>query len=469
MTDPVPGRQYPVRRALLLGFGGLAVLIGGLSGWTVLASISGAVIATGRIEVETRNQVVEHIDGGTVQAILVRDGDAVTSNEVLLRFSDAPLRSEEAILGAQYAELVARRNRLEAEFRDTNAIVWDRDVAAIAESAPRVREILDGQERLFRARAASRVGEVARLRNRIGRAHEEIAGLEARAVALEQQGELIHRELAVHRRLFEKGLTQLDRLLALERATRNLEGQQGTNAAAIARARGRIEELELQILQVDTLRIEKAEEQARDAAARENQVRERLASVRERLGRMEVRAPVAGVVFGMTVSATREVVHPGEPILHIVPEGARLVVLARLDPIHVDQVYPGQEAVLRFSAFPARMTPELDGRVVRVSADAVRDAESGLSWYEVELAIGTAADRSGEASSALAELEDALGSQREPSGGRGGEPPPRSVADELVLTPGMPVEVHIRTAERSLMSYLTKPVSDFFRRGLREE
>ena len=141
------------------------------------ASISGAVIATGRIEVETRNQVVEHIDGGTVQQIVVRDGDPVTSNEVLLRFSDALLRSEEAILEAQYAELVARRNRLEAEFRDTDAIVWDRDIAALAESEPQVRKILDGQKRLFRARAASRAGEVARLRNRIGQAHEEIAGL----------------------------------------------------------------------------------------------------------------------------------------------------------------------------------------------------------------------------------------------------------------------------------------------------
>ena len=469
MTEWTPERRYPVRRALVLGFGGLAVLAGGLSVWTVLASISGAVIATGRIEVETRNQVVEHIDGGTVQEIVVRDGDAVASNEVLLRLSDALLRSEEAILEAQFAELVARRNRLEAEFRGTDAIGWDREVAALAESDPQVRGILDGQERLFRARAASRAGEVARLRNRIGQAHEEIAGLEARAVALEQQGELIHRELAAHRKLFEKGLTQLDRLLALERAARNLEGQQGTNAASIARARGRIEELELQILQIGTVRIEKAEEQARDAAARESQVRERLASVRERLGRMEVRAPVAGVVFGMTVSTAREVVRPGEPILQIVPEGARLVVVAHLDPIHVDQVYPGQEAVLRFSAFPARMTPELDGRVVRVSADAVRDAESGLSWYEVELAIGTSVDRSRKASNTLAEPRGELGSQRKPPGGSGDDSLGRSVAEGLELTPGMPVEVHIQTAERSLMSYLMKPVSDFFRRGLREE
>ena len=130
---------------------------------------------------------------------------------------------------------------------------------------------------------------------------------------------------------------------------------------AVERARGRIEEFEIQILQIDALRVEEAEEQARESSARENQVRETLASVRSRLGRMEVRAPVSGEVFGMTVFAAREVVRSGEPILHIVPEDARLVVMARLDPIHVDQVYPGQEAVLRFSSFPARMTPELAG------------------------------------------------------------------------------------------------------------
>ena len=435
---------------MILGFGGVVVLVGGLSAWSVFASISGAVIASGRVVVENRNQVVEHIDGGTVSEILVREGDAVARDEVLLRFSDSLLRSEEAILESQYADLVARRNRLETEFRGAEAIVWDAELVSLAKTDAGMRSVLAGQERLFRARAASRAGEVARLRNRIAQAREEIKGLEARAVSVRQQSELILRELAAHRDLFDKGLTRIDRLLALERAARNLEGQAGTNAAAIARARGGIEEIEIQILQIDTVRVEKAEEQARDATVRENQVRERLASVRERLGRMEVRAPVSGIVFEMAVSTPREVVQRGEPILHIVPEDARLIVVARLDPIHVDQVYPDQEAVLRFSAFPARVTPELDGHVRRVSADALRNLESGKSWYEVELALGTPPGG--------------------PATGEGGDVAGREgPVHDLALTPGMPVEVHIRTAERTLISYLAKPVTDFFRRGLREE
>ena len=454
MTARTAQGRFSAGRALLLGFGGVAVLCGGLLGWSMFASISGAVIAAGLVEVESGNQVVEHIDGGTVSEILVRDGDRVTRGDVLLRFSDGQMRSDEAILKAQFAELAAWRNRLEAEFLSAEAIVWDEELLTMAAADPQVQEILDGQERLFRAREAARAGEVAQIRERIGQAREEIAGLGAQAASLKDQAVLIDRELAAQRTLFDKGLTRLDRLMAIERAAEDLEGRSGAIAASIARARGKIAELEIQILQIDARCIEEAEEQARDIQARENEVKERLASVQRSLGRLEVRAPVSGEVFGRTVFAPQEVVRPGEPILQIVPEDAGLVVTARLNPINVDQVYPGQDAKLRFSAFPARVTPEFDGHVVRVSPDAVRDAESGVSWYEVELALG-GPDGTGPAAGNAEETGAARGSNR--------------VAGNLVLTPGMPVEAHIRTEERSVMSFLVKPVTDFFYRSLRED
>ena len=411
-------------------------------GWSVFASISGAVIVSGWVASESRNQVVEHIDGGTVSAVLVRDGDTVAAGEVLLRFDDVLPRSAEAILRAQYAELVAQRNRLEAEFRSADGVVWDVELAALGTADSEVAEILTGQERLFRARIDARTGEVAQLRERIGQARQEIAGLQARAASLEQQGELIGEELTAKRRLLDQGAVDRSAVLALERAAENLRGLAGANAAAIARTRGRIAEHEIQILQIDATRIEEAEERARAVQAKENEVREQLASVRDRLGRLEVRAPVAGEVFGMTVFAPREVVRPGEPILHIVPAGAELVAVAQLAPIHVDQVYPGQPATLRFSAFPARTTPEFAGRVEQVSADALRDADRGLSWYQVEVSLGAPADVGG-------------ASAAEPGG--------------LTLTPGMPVEIHIQTGERSPISYLAKPLTDYFLRSLREE
>ncbi len=440
--DQTPATWSSSRRALSLGFGAIAVLVVGGIGWSVFASISGAVIVSGWVASESRNQVVEHIDGGTVSAVLVRDGDTVAAGEVLLRFDNVLPRSEEAILRAQYAELVAQRNRLEAEFRSADGVVWDVELAALGTADSEVAEILSGQERLFRARIDARTGEVAQLRERIGQARQEIAGLQARAASLEQQGELIGEELTAKRRLFDQGAVDRSAVLALERAAENLRGLAGANAAAIARTRGRIAEHEIQILQIDATRIEEAEERARAVQAKENEVREQLASVRERLGRLEVRAPVAGEVFGMTVFAPREVVRPGEPILHIVPAGAELVAVAQLAPIHVDQVYPGQPATLRFSAFSARTTPEFAGRVEQVSADALRDADRGLSWYQVEVSLGAPADVGGV-------------SAAEPGG--------------LTLTPGMPVEIHIQTGERSPISYLAKPLTDYFLRSLREE
>ena len=192
---------------------------------------------------------------------------------------------------------------------------------------------------------------------------------------------------------------------------------------------------------------------------------------------MEVRAPIAGEVFAMTVFAPGEVVRPGEPILKIVPAGAELMVRAQLEPIHVDQVWPGQEAALLFSAFPGRTTPEFEGRVVRVSADAAHDERTGLSWYEVEVRMGRAIEADGGivawASAAAGWLPETVENRlRDALPGWLGERPapgaPRHARD-LALAPGMPVEVHLRTGERSPLSYLVKPLTDYFSRSLREE
>ena len=306
--------------------------------------------------------------------------------------------------------------------------------------------------------------------------------------AAERQSEFIARELKAQRELFDKGLTQLGRLLELEREAARLDGQSGEIEAAIASARGRIAEIEIQILRVGAGRIEEAESQAREVQARENQVRERLVEVRRRLGSMDIRAKVSGEVYGMRVFGIGEVVRPGEAILNIVPEDAGLMVVAQLEPIHVDQVHAGQEAVLRFSAFPARNTPEFEGRIRRVSADTVHDERTGLAWYEVELEMGRAVEPEEESpivawatsvydtfagwlADPVRRAEDA----RQEAGATAADPDAATTVDgvgharELALSPGMPVEVHIRTGERTPLSYLAKPLTDYFQRSLREE
>ena len=479
---------FPTRRPLLLGFAALVVLGAGLLGWGGLSSITGAVIAVGQIEVENRNQVVEHIDGGTVSAIAVRDGDRVDAGQVLVRFDDERLRAERAMLQAEYAELVARRNRLEAEFRDAHTIVWGESLLASAGSDPTVRDILDGQRRLFEARRRSRSGQSAQLTERIKQTEQQTAGLAAQANAVRRQTGHISRELEALRGLFEKNLTTMQPVLTLEREAARLDGEAGEIAAQIAAARGRIAELELQMLDVDTRRVEEAEGEAREARARENQVAERLGAVDRRLEGMEVRAPASGEVHGMRVFAPGEVVNPGEPILSIVPAGAGLVVLAQLDPIHVDQLYVGQEAMLRFSSFSSRSTPEYEGRVTRVGADAQHDPQTGFGWYEVELSVGSAIESTGALdagtwletlSAGVASFLPEAAAQRlrewgVPGVGSGGgreveTAQAQSAGRELKLSPGMPVEVYVRTEERSPLDYLAKPLTDYFMRSLRED
>ena len=176
--------SFAARRPVILGFLTLVVLVGGAVGWGAFTTIAGAVIAAGKVEVESRDQVVEHLDGGTVGEILVREGDKVEAGQVLIRLSGERLHSEAAQLGAEHAELVARRNRLEAEFRDADAVTWDAALAGRAATDPSVAGVLDGQARLFAARRESRAGHAAQLRERIGQTRKQIAGLEAQAAAV---------------------------------------------------------------------------------------------------------------------------------------------------------------------------------------------------------------------------------------------------------------------------------------------
>ena len=478
---PATPRGYSSRRPLLLGFLALATLAAGLFGWGAATTIAGAVIAVGQVDVETHDQVVEHMDGGTVREILVRDGDRVAAGDVLVRLNDAALRSEEALLQSEVVELTASRNRLEAEFGDADAIAWDAWLAERARTDGLTGDVLDSQRRLFEARHSSWAGQVAQYRERIGQTRKQILGLEALADAVTRQRAFLGRELDAQRSLFEKGLTELYRLMELEREAARLDGETGDIASRIAGARGRIAEIEIAILQIDAHRVEEAEKQAREVQAQENQVRERLAEVRRQLGGMEVRAPVAGEVYGMEVFALGEVVQPGEPILRIVPDGAKLVVTARLEPIHADQVQVGRKAVLLFSAFPARNTPEFEGRVTWLSADAVRNERTDQSWYEMELELGRAVEpeedlpvvawASSLYDSVAARLAGPVGTALETGGAVASAETVAARRDsrDLALSPGMPVEVHIRTGERTPLSYLVKPLTDYFRRSLREE
>jgi len=431
-----PRDKWSAGGALRLGAIAAFVLVFGLGAWAAFASIAGAVVAPGRLKVETNQQVVQHPDGGVVAEILVKEGDEVAAGALLIRLDDRLLRGELAIQEGRLYEILARIGRLEAEQDGADAPRFNPELLEVAAERPEVALLVEGQRGLFTARLETARRETEQLRERQVQIGDEIKGSEAQIEALRVQLGFIESELVDQRALLEKGLTQTTRVLALEREKARLDGQFGALLAQVAQARGRITEIEIQIVGRDATRREEAIKELRDLRSNEAELRQQRLTTLETLERLDVRAPRNGVVIGMTVFAVRSVIRPAEPVLYIVPSEEALVVEARIEPTNIDQVFPGQPARLRFSAFNQRTTPEIEAVVKRVSADALSDQQTGASYYTVEIAI----DEAG-----YAHLEG------------------------LKLVAGMPVEAFLQTGERSPMSYIMQPMTDFFSRSMREQ
>ena len=427
-------RVWSAAMPLSIGFVALTILVGVIGVWSVKARIAGAVIASGMIQVENNRQVVQHPQGGVVGEILAKDGDTVAAGDVVLRLDDALLQSELSIIEGQLAEIRARKARLEAERDGLDAVMVPEALSVLAQTMPEVHNMIDGQLRLFEARNESLRREADQISEQIAQAHNQIDGTEAQLLALRTQKDLIAQELTNVRSLLEKGLAQASRVSSLQREEARLSGEIGNLAATIAQLRGQIAAFDIQRLKLDTVRREEANTTLSDLQYNEIELVERRLSAVETLSRMEIRSPVSGVIYGSQVFALQAVISPAAPIMYVIPQDQPLVVSARIESINIDQIHIGQEASLRFVAFEQRTTPELFGQVSQISADVFTDEATGQSYYKAELLPN----------------EDELlklGGQK--------------------LLPGMPVEAFIRTAERSPLSYLVKPLTDYFNRAFR--
>ncbi|MGB0853433.1 MAG: HlyD family type I secretion periplasmic adaptor subunit [Pikeienuella sp.] len=429
-------QRWRAGRHIWMGMITLVVLVGGVGAWSAFASITGAVVAIGKLKVESNRQVVQHLDGGVVKEIRVKEGDVVAAGEPLLRLDDKLLQAELTIVEDQLHEILARRGRLTAVRDNLPDPLFEDEILEVAKTNARVKAMVDGQVRLYRARVETVKSETEQLRERQTQIGEEITGSRAQQEALERQLDLVGDELDNLRELLRKGLAQASRVLALERENARLLGEKGELISNVARLKGQISEIEIQLIGLQSGRVEEAITQLRDLEFRENELRERRNSLLETIDRLEIRAPRPGVVIGMTVYALRSVVRPAEPILYIVPSDVKLVIESRIDATSIDQVYPGQEARLRFSAFSTRTTPDVPGRIVKISPDVFTDDATGASYYTVEL---------GFEEKELAALGD------------------------VELVAGMPVEAYITTTTRTPYSYFTKPLTDYFNKALRED
>lgn len=428
---------FSMRLPMVVGLVALVVLVGGFGSWAAVSQISGAVIASGQIEVDQNRQVVQHPDGGVVEEITVDEAQDVETGDLLIRLDDTLLVSQKAAIEAELFELLARKARLSAERDGAKALSgFDPELEALALRRDDVAELIAGQRRLFEARAASNTSELNQLAKQIEQIDRQIDGLEAQKIALATQIELIGEELEDQQTLFDRGLAQATRVLALQREAARLDGQQGQLTAQIAQSRGRQAEIEVLLLRLESQLREEAITELRDIIVREGRLREERVQVTERLSRLEIRAPVAGVIYDLTVFARRAVVRPAEPLLFIVPLDSPLLIASRVAPIDIDEISLGQEVILRFPALPSRETPELYGEVIQISADAFIDDVSRQPYYRVEIKL-----KEGEF-------------EKFPEG--------------TELIPGMPVEAFIRTDERTPLTYLIKPMQDYFAKAFRE-
>jgi HlyD family secretion protein len=436
MSKDMSNKTWSAKAPVFIGFFTLIGLLGGFAAWATLTQIAGAIISPGRIEVDQNRQIVQHQMGGTVSEISVEEGDSVKAGDILIRLDGQQLKSQLVIVEGQLFELMARRARLISERDSADGVVFDDILLTEGLVNPDINELIVGQQNLFHARRDSVAREAEQQSKRQSQIRSQITGIDAQKTSLATQLALIQEELDAQETLLERGLAQAGTVLALQRQSASLNGQLGELAANRAQAEGSITEIDLEVLKLATNRREEAITQLRDLRYREVEMVEKRSSLQLEIAQLDIRAPVSGVVYGMRVQTMRSVVRPADPVLYLIPQDRPLLIVARVDPIHIDQIVTGQQVNLRFSALDQRTTPELVGQVTLISADAFEDDALGVTYYRAEIELNT------------------------------GEISKLNKGDTLI--PGMPVEAFIRTADRSPIAYLIKPMADYFNRAFRE-
>ncbi|HLC08014.1 MAG TPA: HlyD family type I secretion periplasmic adaptor subunit [Methyloceanibacter sp.] len=430
-----PQVQQSIRRHVRIGLVALVLVGGGLGAWAAIAKLSGAVVAGGTLVVESSVKKVQHPTGGVVGELLVKEGSHVEAGEIVIKLDETQTRANLQVVANGIDELLAREARLDAERNGATKVEFPEQLLSRI-SEPNVEKAVTGEQRHFGFRLESREGQKKQLRERIDQLKQQIQGYTEQTEAKKKETDLVKRELVGVRTLYDKQLVPETRINALEREAARLEGERGQLIAAMAEAKGKISEVELQMIQIDQdMRSQDAQEIA-DVRAKLSELTERRVAAEDQLRRVDIRAPLAGTVHQLSMHTVGGVIGPGEQIMLIVPHAEALTVEAKVSPADIDQLQIGQIAALRFSAFNQQTTPELFGNVSRIAADLTEDQRSGASYYVVRIAIDA---------DSLRQLQG------------------------LKLVAGMPVEVFIQTGSRNVLSYLIKPLEDQAARAFREE
>jgi HlyD family secretion protein len=427
---------HSIQRYMIVGMAIVAFVTFGIGGWAATTQLTGAVIGQGVVVVDSSVKKVQHATGGIVGELRVREGDRVKAGDILVRLDETQTLANASIVTKSYDELLARQARLETERDNADQIVFPKaPLERTHDSNSEAVRAIAAEQSLFDLRRQARSGQKAQLKERRAQLQEEIKGYLGQAEAKQREVDFIHQELEGVRTLWQKNLVPITRLTALERDTARLDGERSQLSGMTAQARGKIAEIELQIIQVDQdLRSEVGKDLI-ETRSKLSELAERKIAAVDQLNRIDIRAPQNGRVHQLAVHTIGGVISPGEQIMLIVPDADALAVEVKIAPRDIDQVYVGQTAAMRFAAFNQKTTPEVEGEVSMVSADLTQDQRTGASFYTVRVLLKP---------EELARLGDAK------------------------LVPGMPVDVFIQTPGRTALSYLTKPLRDQAERAMKE-
>jgi HlyD family secretion protein len=422
------------RGAVALGLAAILAFFGSFAAWSFYAPLSEAAIAPGSIRAEGQRRTIQHLEGGIIREILVRDGDRVRAGQPLMRLDDIQAASGLETVSAQRLALLAQDARLAAEQASAPDIAFPAEL--LASPDPRAIEVITGQRALFAARQAALGGQLRVLESRLDQHAAQQASIVAQLASTRRQYELIVREEADVRRLVSQGLERMPRLLALQRNMAALEGNQADLDAQFGRLEAQAEETQRQMRQLTDQRLQEVSTEQREVRARLNEAEERVRAARDVAFRREILAPEDGTILHSRFFNVGAVVRGGEPVLELVPAHDRLVAEVQVSPTDIDVVYPGLLAEIRLPAFKQRLVPYLHGHVIFVASDATNDDRRGTSYYRVQVMID----------------EDQL-----------------RALQGVELRPGMPVEAMIQIGSRSFFRYIAQPVIDSFHRAFREQ
>lgn len=427
--EPVAVSDTP-RRELIVGGVIILLFFGIFLGWAAFAPLDAGAYGQGQVAVSGNRQAVQHREGGVVSTLHVAEGDAVERGQVLLTLSSGELRATERGVASQVYALLAQRARLIAERDGLRGIPTPPEFADLPpEDAALARESLRIQQLQFGARRTGRSTQTGVLSQRIAQLNEQILGYERQIASNIEQQRLIQEELAGMRSLAEKGYAPMTRVRALERTAAQLDGEQGSLRAQIARSREAVGETRLQMSGVSSEMNEDVADQLRQIDVQLNELRPRMAELRSQIARSEVRAPASGQVVGLTIFTQGGVIQPGQTLMEIVPDDASQIIVAQISPNDVDNLRIGQETEVRFPGLRERNPPAIHGRVTRISADSFTREETGASYFRAEIVVPA---------EEMAKLGRSANS----------------------LRPGAPVEVIILLRKRTALSYLLEPLTN---------